>query len=209
MSRRSTQGFADSSLLGYGMPPARPFLAFSTCQFVDITESRKGSVESQGSGGKRHIFLYRKFQTVETRGSFHILPAKEWDVVAVKEIADGHRVDFGFIPKAVFFEAVDKEWLLVAKIDDVVVGFVRFRHRCDRTTTVYEIAVAKHIRRQGIGRALIYSLIEHARRHNQLEITLKCPVDLPANHFYHALDFQLVRVDKGKRRDLNVWRLEL
>jgi len=147
--------------------------------------------------------------TTETKGFLHILPAKERDVFAVKEIADGHRVDFGFIPRAVFFEAVDKGWLLVAKVDNVVVGFVRFRHRCDKTTTLYEIAVANHIKRQGIGRALLSSLIEHARQHNQLEITVKCPVNLLANHFYSSLGFQLVRVDKGKRRDLNVWRLEV
>lgn len=140
---------------------------------------------------------------------FHISLAQEQDVFGVKKIADEHRVDLGFIPEAAFSEAVDKGWLLVAKIDDVVVGFVRFRHRHDKTTTLYEIAVANHVKRQGIGRRLIYKLIEHARQYNQVEIKLKCPANLPANHFYHALGFQLVRVDKGKRRDLNVWRLEL
>lgn len=139
----------------------------------------------------------------------HILPAEDRDVFAVKEILDEHRVEFGFIPKAVFFEAIDKGWLLVAKLNHFVVGFVRFRHRCDKTTTLYEIAVANHNKRQGIGKALISSFIEHAIRNKQTEIILKCPVGLPANHFYSSLGFQLVRVDKGKRRDLNVWRLEL
>jgi len=151
----------------------------------------------------------RQVQTVETRGFLRISSAEERDVFAVKEIADEHRVDFGFIPRAAFSEAVNKGWLLVAKIDDVLVGFVRFRHRRDKTTTLYEIAVANHIKRQGIGRALIHSLIEHARQHNQLDIKLKCPVNLPANHFYSVLGFELVRVDKGKRRELNMWRLEL
>lgn len=140
---------------------------------------------------------------------FKISLAEKRDVFDIKKIIDGHRVDLGFIPKTAFSEAVEKGWLLVAKIDDVVVGFVRFRHRHDKTTTLYEIAVANHVKRRGIGRMLIYKLIEHARQYNQLEIKLKCPANLPANHFYHALGFQLVRVDKGKRRDLNVWRLEL
>ncbi len=155
------------------------------------------------------VVINRQVLTVETKGFLHISPAEERDVIAVKEIADRHRVDFGFIPRVAFYEAVDKGWLLVAKVDGVVVGFVRFRHRRDKTTTLYEIAVANHIKRQGIGRALIYRLIEHARQHNQLDIKLKCPVNLPANHFYSALGFELVRVEKGKRRELNVWRLQL
>ncbi|MBC7342728.1 MAG: GNAT family N-acetyltransferase [Clostridia bacterium] len=157
----------------------------------------------------RDLHLGGQSQSIGVRGPLRILVASAEDVSAIKKIADDHRTDCGFIPKAAFLEAVDKGWLLVAKVHGVVAGFVRFRHRRDKTTTVYEIALANHFKRQGIGTELVFALTEHARQRNQLEIFLKCPANLPANHFYSSLGFQLVRVDSGKRRDLNVWRFGL
>jgi N-acetylglutamate synthase-like GNAT family acetyltransferase len=146
---------------------------------------------------------------VNWSNKFHLSRARDSDIAAVKEIVDAYRSVFGFVPKSAFSEAAGMNWLLVAKIDGALVGFVRFRHRHDKTTILYEIGVSNQVVRQGIGRALISRLVDDAYRQNQLDIRLKCPIELPANHFYLALGFKLIGMEKGKKRDLNIWRLEL
>ncbi len=135
--------------------------------------------------------------------------AGEKDVSAIKVIADHCRDELGFIPRKAYEEAAKRSWLLVVRKDDAVVGFVRFRFRLDRVVTIYEIAVEKLARGQGIGRRLIRGLIEYAKQEGQTRIQLKCPQDLPANCFYRKLGFNLVAEEKGKRRSLNIWALDL
>lgn len=141
--------------------------------------------------------------------ALEILPASELDVRSIKDLVDSHRAEFGFIPRAVFQEAVLKKWLLVAKGQDTLFGFVRFRHRRDRITSIYELLVAESARRKGIGTRLIHSLADDARALGQREIVLKCPIELSANNFYSAIGFHLVEVRKGRVRSLNVWKLIL
>lgn len=141
--------------------------------------------------------------------ALEIVPAREPDVGSIKDLIDSHRADFGFVPRAAFLEAVSRKWLLVAKSHDAVVGFVRFRHRRDRITSVYEVLVAESARRKGIGSKLLHALADDARAVGQQEIILKCPVDLLANDFYSAAGFHLVEVRKGRVRSLNVWKLIL
>lgn len=134
--------------------------------------------------------------------------ATEADLDPVKSMLDRHRYEFGFIPKAAISEAINKGWLLVAKTDQVI-GLIRFRHRVDKTTVIYEVVVDPSFRRRGVGKTLVWGLVKNARECGQLEVRAKCPVDLAANEFYPALGFELAGVENGKRRKLNVWRMTL
>ncbi len=126
-----------------------------------------------------------------------------------KRIADSNRDAVGFLMTVVFSEAVAHGRLLVAEVNDAVVGFVRFNHRVRGTeTALYDLCVDQDMRYCGVGRALIDGLVEECRGSNRASIMLRCPDGLPANDFYRKLNFQLCGCEQGRRRELRVWRLD-
>jgi GNAT superfamily N-acetyltransferase len=88
-------------------------------------------------------------------------------------------------------------------------GFAHSRHRRDSQTTLYEIGVASKNRKQGLGRAMVHTVVEEARVQGKVLLRLKCPIDLPANAFYQHLGFTLLGQERGKRRMLNVWGMSI
>lgn len=80
-------------------------------------------------------------------------------------------------------------------------AFCRFRRRKkDGVTVIYEIAVPMEVRGRGIARRMIDLLPR--------PIELKCPVDNESNGFYQHLGFEFGGTVPGKKRDLNIWRME-
>lgn len=138
-----------------------------------------------------------------------IRPANLDDLDAVKQIADHHKDELGFVPRPALVRSVDRQQLFVAENNAELVGFVDFRHRRDGQTTLYHLAVRSEHRGQGIGRALISALADDSQRQGKSYIQLKCPEALPANTFYESLGFQPIGVEKGNRRPLVVWRLNV
>jgi ribosomal protein S18 acetylase RimI-like enzyme len=129
------------------------------------------------------------------------------DVSAIKAVADVNRGELGFNPRKKFEEVASQRRGFVAFEDEVILGFVIFRHRkIDRQTTLSEICIQKAYRRQHIGKQLVAALVKESTQMSREFIQLKCPVDLPANQFYRCLGFILYNVETGKKRDLNVWR---
>lgn len=130
---------------------------------------------------------------------------------AVKCIADQHRSELGFHPRQVYVDSLNKDELLIAKMDSQVVGFVRYHHRQDGRTTLYEIATTRDLRSKGVGRCLVGALIADCQRAASRYIRLLCPVELPANRFYEALGFvrRSRRSRSGKSRPLYEWELEV
>lgn len=135
-----------------------------------------------------------------------ITKAEHSDIDGIKQIADAHRRELGFVRRPTLIEAIDRSEILIAKQNGNIVGFVEYRHRRDDQTTLYNIAVISGYRGLGIGNKLVQSLIAEARERNKKYVSLKCPEDLPANQFYEALGFHLYEVDPGKQRRLNIWR---
>jgi Acetyltransferases len=134
---------------------------------------------------------------------------EETHINGAKRIADSHRPEVGFHTRQAFHDSAKRGELLVALEKDDVVGFVRFRHREDRRTTLYEIATAPSHRRSGIGKALIEALVRQCQTAGSPKILLKCPVDLDANNFYKRIGFRRhgSRSILGKDRRLFVWVL--
>jgi ribosomal protein S18 acetylase RimI-like enzyme len=140
----------------------------------------------------------------------YISHATTADIDACKTIADQHRDMLGFLTRAVFTEAAERQRLLVAAIDGQVVGFVRFNHRVRGTeTAIYDICTDRQIQGRGVGRALVVALAAECRRCNRETIALRCPEGAPANDFYAHIGFQQGAIEAGKRRRLIVWRLPI
>lgn len=119
------------------------------------------------------------------------------EVDAVQKIANQNSKAVGFVMKAALHEAVKREELLVALINEQIVGFAHFHKRRDGWTTLYEIAVLKP-NGAGTGLALLHQL--------PLPLRLKCPVDNQSNTWYVSVGMTLVRTDPGRKRALNVYQ---
>ena len=133
------------------------------------------------------------------------------DVDIVKHIADQHRAELGFHARQAYVDSLDKGELLIARKDDQVVGFVRYHHRRDNRTTLYEIAIIPDVRGKGIGHQLIKALIADCQRVSSRCLRLSCPVELPANRFYEAVGFIRLtrRSRRGRSRPLYEWELPI
>lgn len=138
-----------------------------------------------------------------------ITKARSTDINEIKQIADLHRRELGFVRRPSLSEAIIRSEIFVAKKNGSILGFVDYRHRKDRQTTLYNIAVLPQYRNLGVGRKLIEALVAEAKKLDQSCILLKCPEELSANKFYEALRFQLREVEPGKHRRLNIWRWAL
>lgn len=128
------------------------------------------------------------------------------DLLAIKAIADGNKSELGFIIKSALLVGIEKGWLFVIEQDNLLVGFIHYRHRQDTQTTIYEICVAQGYRGQGMGRLLIEAVIHEARMRGQTFILLKAIASLDANRFYEHLGFTCSGVERGKKQPLTIWR---
>jgi N-acetylglutamate synthase-like GNAT family acetyltransferase len=147
--------------------------------------------------------------TSGNKGQFTIRKATLHDLNAIKLLADRHKEELGFVLRPALEKAIADQEIFVAAVDAEVVGFVHYHHRRDQQTTLYHIIVSEPNRLQGIGQALVNSLSQEASQFERKFVLLKCPQELPANHFYEDCGFVLVGTENGKRRSLNTWRLAL
>ena len=131
------------------------------------------------------------------------------DVDHVKALADQHRYELGFLRRAAFEASLAKNELLVARSGSKVVGFVRYHHRRDHQTTLYEILTTPKFQRTGVGNRLIAALSDECRYNESRRITLVCPAELPANRFYEEVGFRRSnsRSREGKGRQLYQWEM--
>lgn len=115
---------------------------------------------------------------------------------------------FGYISKAAICKSLGEQELFLFYRDGHVAGFIRFHHRRDGQTTVYEIAVLESYRGVGIGRWLLSKLLVDCEARGQHKIVAKCPADLPSNDWWRWMGFTCVGTIEGKR-DINIWEKKL
>lgn len=149
-------------------------------------------------------------QMAESTGKIKIRKARTQDLDQIKKLASRNSDALGFVLRSALQLAISEGRVVVAEIDNRVVGFQEYYHRKgDRQTTLYHKCVAAEYRRQGIGKALVDAVVTEARNMGRTHIVLKCPEDLPANEFHRRYGFKLMSKENGRRRRLNVWRLNL
>jgi ribosomal protein S18 acetylase RimI-like enzyme len=140
---------------------------------------------------------------------FTIRKAEQKDLDSIKAIADANKDAIGFVLRPALAEAIGQGWVLVAEGNGQLIGFANYRHRQDQQTTLYEICVAEDYRGNGVGRALLDTLVKESHRLGKTIIRLKCPADSRANDFYDSLAFVRVGFEQGKRRKLILWERQL
>jgi len=85
------------------------------------------------------------------------------DLDAIKQIADAHRRELGFVRRPTLLAAINRQEIFIAKHNAQIIGFVEYHHRRDNQTTLYNIVVKADYRTQGVGRALVESGLSHSR----------------------------------------------
>ncbi len=141
--------------------------------------------------------------------SISIMMAEEHHLTLVKQLSEHYKHELGFVNREILRKAISTRSLLIASekgdTSALLTGMVHFYVRRDNVVTLYSIVVAEAHRRRGTGRLLFNELVNITRTLGGTQIRLKCPADLPANLFYQHLGFEVVMVEPGKRRPLNVW----
>ena len=124
------------------------------------------------------------------------------DFPAIKRIANQFSDELGFVRTNSLARGVDLHELFVAERDGRDVGFVNWQARRDGWNTVYELGVLRDFHGQGIGRALLYAV--------PCPIRLKVTEDnAQANRFYLSAGMRLTSVEKGRKRVLNVYEMNV
>ena len=86
-------------------------------------------------------------------------------------------------------------------------GFCHWHLRRDRQITIREIIVLPECQRQGIGTAMLEQLKQIP---GAVSIFAKCPFDLDANNWYHALGFTDEGIETTRTgRWLRKWQLQI
>ncbi len=145
-----------------------------------------------------------------------ILEAINKDAPHIIALAEAHEYELGPISKhhSWLIQQIDRGEVFVAKTHEgEVIGFVSFHHkhlREDQHTTIHYLCTDSTYRRHGIGKRLMEAVAVDTRLCGNKRITLKCPIQLPANHFYQSIGYTL----EGSETDheggrLNVWTLSL
>lgn len=147
---------------------------------------------------------------------FTVKEASEEDAAAILAMADVHRDELGPIShhRQWLLQQVERGEVFVARAGEgEVVGFVVFSHQSLREqehTMVYYICTSRDYRGQGVGKLLMETVASDARIRGNKTIALKCPANVPANHFYQSIGYALAESEtdnEGGR--LNLWILSL
>ncbi|HEX2913494.1 MAG TPA: GNAT family N-acetyltransferase [Chloroflexia bacterium] len=148
---------------------------------------------------------------IEANHTVSIIPASQSHLAGTKRLSDRNKRELGFVNRAILEKAIVAGELLVAvdsratEEEPDVAGFVHFYVRRDQVITLYSIVVSQAYQGTGLGRRLFEALVIEARQRGKQQILLKCPTELAANLFYERMGLEIIRVEEGKRRPLNVW----
>lgn len=164
-----------------------------------LQESAIGRVDDKDSNYVAfHLSCLNFMAANQSRAECGIRWGVENDLPAIKKIANQFKSELGYVMYPSLRRAIASRELFVAEYGRDVVGFVNWHKRRDGWHTIYEIAVRRERHGEHIGKALLSAVPKPLR--------LKCTVDNEAaNAFYASQGLNLVRVEQGRKRELNVW----
>jgi ribosomal protein S18 acetylase RimI-like enzyme len=145
-----------------------------------------------------------------------IREASQEDAPAIRALSEASQDELGAISH-------HRNWLtqqiemgdvfLAETSEGELVGFVVFNHNPlteHEHTTIYYLCIHSTYRKHGIGKRLMEAVAVDARLFGNKRITLKCPNQLPANHFYQSIGYTLEGSETDQEGDrLNSWTLSL
>jgi ribosomal protein S18 acetylase RimI-like enzyme len=152
---------------------------------------------------------------IEAKG-VTIREASQEDAPAVRALSEDSQDELGAISQHRHWltRQIDTGDVFVAETSEgELVGFVVFDHHPlteHEHTTIYYLCIHSTYRRRGIGKSLMETLAADARLFGNKRLTLKCPTQLPANHFYQSIGYTLEGSETHNEGGLlNVWTLSL
>ena len=125
----------------------------------------------------------------------------------VVSLAKKHTDEIGFLPKATVEHYVRAGQVLLETEDGDPCGFLIFGNGWPRLK-IYQACIQYDAQRRAHGLALVGRVIALASERGCDAVSLWCADDLPANEFWRAAGFQLLRSKPGGRRrerNLNLW----
>lgn len=124
------------------------------------------------------------------------------DIPAIMTIVYQFHDEFPFVRRLALERGIEKSELYAAEQDGKVIGFINWHERRDGWSTVYEMGTHREYHKQGIGRALLYSV--------PCPLSLSLPIDnTRARKFYESAGLRLVEVKQGRKRDLAVYAMNV
>jgi GNAT superfamily N-acetyltransferase len=140
--------------------------------------------------------------------NIRIRPTKEQDVHILPEIERSAGECFRSLPALAWvaddgnlsaeehLQYVMEETSWVSEVGDQVIGFL-CAHEMDRDLHIEELAVHHEWQGQGIGRRLLQTVIEYARRNGFRSVTLTTFREVPWNEpFYRSMGFEIIAAEK-------------
>lgn len=140
-----------------------------------------------------------------TGRQYLIRKAAEDDLDGIKNLADAHRHELGFVLRPALGRGIAGGESLVAVDQGNLIGFADYHHRRDGQTTLYHLCVIPEYRRQGVGTSLMEALRLEALAHGRRTIRLKCPAEPPSQQFLQKHGFSAQ--EKGVRQETSPGRL--
>lgn len=139
------------------------------------------------------------------------LATTEAEALAAHSILRENVKMVGFVTRGAVIQKMLVRRLLIALAPDgAVIGCICFGVRRERTAVIYEIAVSPAEAGNGIGAAMLSWFCAMLIARGVYAIKLKCTVDnAGANKFYERVGFKDCGEERGKRRALKVWRMDL
>ena len=123
--------------------------------------------------------------------------AVEADIPHIKKIASQHANMLGFVNSASLKDSVTRCSLIVATLNNVIVGFANYRTRRDGVNVIYELGVHRSHHRQRVGSALLAS----TPRPTRLKVTVD---NIGAIAFYEVNGFKIIGTEEGRKRMLRI-----
>lgn len=144
----------------------------------------------------KYTDTFKKFN--ENNINYIFRKGNENDLKSIKKLTNKLRKELPFVMNVVLKDAIKRDELYVCEYNDYIIGFVHFYKRNDGWTTLHEIGVDPDFQKMSIGKKL-YEFVPKP-------IRLKTTVDNEkSNSFYEKLGLKLLKKEKGKVRELNVW----
>lgn len=155
---------------------------------------------------------------------FLVRDAKVRDIKGIIKIVNSknNRASFGWVPRVVLEDAIKRQRcdgadsqhrikvvLRMRGKTEVVVAWTRSYHRRDGVTSLHELGVAEDCQSGGIGTFLVNDTIEACRIRGMVTLRLKTVVGLRSNNYYPRFGFAKVGMERGRKRELNVYELSL
>lgn len=144
-------------------------------------------------------------------------PARRTDLTYIVDLANRHRHELGFLPRAAFTEYVDRHRALLALENQCPAGYVLwrppnpYRPPADPPTTrIIHACIQFDARRHQLATDIIAHIERQTPSASPGYITCWCAEDLDANAFWSAIGFRLIgqrerRIAGRTTRRHNLW----